>query len=136
MIATATEQAPAEEAERTSTPPRPPAFVWKRPFPLNDRIGPGTLCVARPILCFDDDTAENTKRADILHLWARLQGDLHVTSKNGEYICRITGIDDDHLHVHCHHDLTELYISWGNLKMLCEVVPFPLPQLCEMGGAA
>ena len=55
MIATATEQTPAQEAERTSTPPRPPAFVWKRPFALNDRIGPGTLCVARSILWFDDD---------------------------------------------------------------------------------
>lgn len=126
----------AIEADRTKVPQRPPAFVWKRPFALNDRITPGTLCVARPILQFDDDTAENAKRTDVLHLWSRLQGDLHVTSKNGEYICRVTGIDDDHLHVHCHHDLTELYISWCNLKMLCEVVPFPLPQLCELGGAA
>ena len=128
-------QAESKQAERTSAPPRPPAFVWKRPFPLNDRIGHGTLCAVRPILCYGDDTANNLKRSDVLHMWSRLQGDLHVTSKDGEYICRITGITDDHLHVHCHHDLTELYISWSSLKMLCEVVPFPLPQFCEIGGA-
>lgn len=136
MIAVATEQTPAQEAERTSTPPRPPAFVWKRPFALNDRIGPGTLCVARPILWFGDDTADDVKRGDVLHLWSRLQGDLHVTTERSEYICRVTGIDSDDLRVHCHHDLTELCIAWHKLKMLCEVVPFPLPQLCEMGGAA
>ena len=135
MIATATEQTASPKAERAKGPPRPPAFAWNRPFTLNDRIGPGTLCVVRPILTFDDDTADSIKRTDVLHLWSRLQGDLHVTSENGEYICRLTGITEDHLHVHCHHDLTELYISWGNLKRLCEVVPFPLPQLCEMGGA-
>ncbi|MCH8853038.1 MAG: hypothetical protein IID41_10355 [Planctomycetes bacterium] len=129
-------EADSKEAERTSEPQRPPAFIWKRPFPLNDRIGHGTLCVTRPILCFDDDTPDAVKRGDVLHAWPRLQGDVHVSTKNGEHIGRIVGLDKEHLYLHCPCDLGTSYVEWDDLTMLCEVVPFPLPQVCEMGGAA
>jgi len=121
---------PPPETESAKAPQRPPAFVWKHPFPLNDRIAQGTLCIVRPILSFEVNEPRCNKRVAVLAVWTRLQGDLCVRAHGEDFVCRIVGLDNEDLDIRCHGDLTIMSVSWNDLEMIGAVVPFP----CNPGG--
>lgn len=125
---------PMPQTERASER-RPPSFVWEKPFPLNERISKGTLCVVRPILAFKDDDARSTKRVAVLGAWMGLQGDLYVRTDEQDFVCRIVGLDNGELDIRCHGDFTAIGIGWNDLEMIGAVVPFP-DGPAERGDAA